>query len=85
MAVEGKINQYQVVRNGMGMLYLVHIIPDVHSACALSPTPLAILPSTKPIQALVPLPAVRIKEVDPSTASTPAPPFELTSMLVLDE
>jgi len=66
-------------------LYLVHIVPDVHSSCALSPTPLAILPSIELVQALVPFPTVRIEEIDPSTASTPTPPFELSSILILNK
>ena len=67
------------------VLYLVHIVPDMHSPCALSPTPLAIFPSIELVQVLVPFPAVWIEEIDPSTASTPAPPFEFASVLVLDE
>ena len=67
------------------MLYLVHIVPDVHGTGALGPTPLAILPSVKLVQVLVPFPAVRIEEIDPSATSTPTPPLELASLLVLDE
>ena len=78
------------VKTGMGgtertALYLVHIIPDVHSTGALGPTPFVISSSVELVQALVPFPAVRIEEVDPSTASAPTPSFELGSMLILNE
>jgi len=65
--------------------YLVHIVPDVHSACAFGPAPLVIFPSVELVQVLVPFPTVRIEEIDPGAASTPTPPFELASVLILDE
>jgi len=87
MAAEkkGEVNTDQYRTEGRGVLYLVHIVPDMHSARALGPTPLVIFPSAELVQALIPFPTVWIEEINPSTTSTPTPPFELATMLVLDE
>jgi len=86
MAAEKReVNTCMYRTEGRKVLYLIHIVPDVYSTCALGPTPLFIFPSVEFVQALIPFPTVWIEEIDPSAASTPTPPFELATMLVLDE
>lgn len=65
--------------------HLIHIIPDVHRARALSPTPSTVLPSVEFVQLLVPFPTVRVEEIDPCAVSTPTQSLQLPAMLVLDE